>query len=86
MSYLVFKVSSFLLSLISIVRSDVQMFDKKEIEIYQYMSVTPQKSEPVSHEKLFMTMMLIGGGGDNNVESVWEREIFGDLEYRYSLL
>lgn len=36
MSYLVFKVSSFLLSLISIVRSDVQMFDKKEIEIYQY--------------------------------------------------
>ena len=29
-----------------------------------------------------MTMMLIGGGGsggDNNVESVWERDIFGDL-------
>lgn len=36
MSYLVFKVSSFLLSLISIVRSDVQMFDKKQIDIYQY--------------------------------------------------
>ena len=39
-----------------------------------------------------MTMMLIGGGGgggggggDNNVQSVWEREIFGDLKYRYSL-
>lgn len=31
-----------------------------------------------------MTMMLIGGGGggggDNNVESVWERETFGDLK------
>lgn len=33
-----------------------------------------------------MTMMLIGGGGggggDNNVESVWERETFGDLKSR----
>ena len=26
-----------------------------------------------------MTMMLIGDGGDNNVENVWERETFGDL-------
>ena len=29
-----------------------------------------------------MTMILIGGGGDNNVENVWERETFGDLKSR----
>lgn len=34
-----------------------------------------------------MTMMLIGGGGDggDGRERVGEREIFGDLKYRYSL-
>ena len=82
MSYLVFKVSSVLLSLISIVKSDVQMFDEKEIDIYQ-STVTPQKSEPVSHEKPFMTMMLIGGGGGDNIvrDCVGERNL-----WRLSLL
>ena len=84
MSYLVFKVSSVLLSLISIVKSDVQLFDEKEIDIYQ-STVTPQKSEPVPHEKPFMTMMLIGGGGgggDNIVsDCVGERNL-----WRLSLL
>ena len=45
MSYLVFKVSSVLLSLISIVKSDVQLFDEKEIDIYQSTVTLKNRSQ-----------------------------------------